>query len=294
MIAVTGATGQLGRLVIGSLLKRGVESGEIVAAVRSPEKASDMAERGVEIREADYTKPDTLVKALQGIDRLLLISSNEVGSRLDHHRNVINAAKKAGVRFIAYTSAPYADRSPMQLASEHKATEEMIRTSGIPFAILRNGWYMANYTDNIPQALEHSVVMGSAGDGKISAATRADLADAAAVVVSGPGHEGAVYELGGDDAFTMSEFAAEITKQSGEDVVYRDLPVDEYAKALAGFGIPEGYAKVLADSDAAASDGYLYIETGDLSRLIGRPTTRLEDAVAAALPQEQQAGTPSH
>lgn len=283
MIAVTGATGHLGRLVVESLEDRGVEPHEIVAAVRSPKKADDLAERGVEVRRADYDEPETLGEAFDGVDRLLLISSNEIGRRADQHRTVIDAAKEAGVGFIAYTSGPYADRSPMKLMTEHKATEEKIRSSGIPYAILRNGWYMENYTATLDQVLEHGAVLGSAGDGKISGATRADLAEAAAVVISGDGHEGAVYELGGDEAFTMSEFAEDVSEQSGQDVVYRDLPPEEYTEALVGAGLPESYAAALADSDAAAADGWLHIETGDLSRLIGHPTTDLSEALSEAL-----------
>lgn len=283
MIAITGATGHLGRLVIEVLLERGTAPSEIIAAVRSPEKAADLAARGVEVREADYTKPDTLETALEGVGRLLLISSNEVGQRFAHHRNVIEAAKKAGVGFIAYTSIVRADSNPMMLAAEHKATEEVIRASGIPFALLRNGWYTENYTGQLPQYLENGVILGSAGEGRVSAAPRADYAAAAAAVLTGESHEGAVYELGGDDAFTMAELAAEISHQSGTEVVYRDLPAEEYEEALVGFGLSETYAAVLADSDRAIANGHLFVETGDLRRLIGRPTTPLADAVAAAL-----------
>lgn len=283
MIAITGATGHLGRLVIEDLLERGTTPSEIVAAVRSPEKASDLAARGVEVREADYAEPDTLETAFEGARRLLLISSSEVGQRFAHHRNVVEAAKKAGVGFLAYTSVVRADTNPMMLAPEHKATEEVIRASGIPFAFLRNGWYTENYTEQLPQYLENRVILGSAGDGWVSAAMRADYAAAAAAVLVGEGHEGAVYELGGDDAFTMAELAAEISRQSGSEVAYGNVPAEEYEKALVGFGLPEPYAAVLADSDRALAHGHLLVETGDLRRLIGRPTTPLADAVADAL-----------
>lgn len=284
MIAVTGATGHLGSLVINDLLDRGVPPSEIVAAARNPEKAADLAARGVEVREADYTKPDTLEAAFEGVDRLLFISNSDLGQRVEQHRNVVEAAKKAGVGLIAYTSIVRADTSPLLLAEGHRTTEAMIRESGIPFVFLRNGWYTENYTGNLAQTLEHGVILGSADGGRVSAATRADYAAAAASVLTSEGHEGIAYELGGDEAFTMDELAAEITRQSGTEVVYRDLPEEEYTRALVGFGLPEPAAAIYADGDARLAEGHLYVDSGDLRRLIGRPTTPLADAVAAALP----------
>lgn len=283
MLAVTGATGNLGRLVIEHLLDEGVEPSNIVAAVRSPEKAADFADRGVEVRKADYTLPDTLESAFEGVDRLLLISSNEVGRRVDHHRNVVEAAKEADVDFLAYTSIVHADTSPIQLAAGHRATEELIHDSGIPFTFLRNGWYIENYTEQLDQALDQGALYGSAGDGRISGATREDYAAAAATVLIGEGHEGAVYELGGDEAFTMDELAAEISEQSDTEVVYHDLPADEYTEVLQEAGVPEVYAEMLADSDQGVAEGHLYVESDDLRQLIGRPTTPLSEAVADAL-----------
>lgn len=282
MIAVTGATGHLGRLVVEDLIERGVAPSEIVAAVRSPEKAADLAARGVIVREADYTKPDTLETAFEGVDRLLLVSSSEVGQRLGHHTNVIEAAQQAGVGLLVYTSLAFADTSPMMLATEHKATEALIRESGLPFVILRNGWYTENYTGTLGQTLESGVIVGSAGEGRISAATRADYAEAAAVVLTSEGHEGKVYELGGDEAFTMAELAAEITRVTGTEVVYRDMPTEEHVRALVGFGLPENVAALFADFDAAIAQDYLFVESGALRRLIGRPTTSLADAIVEA------------
>ncbi len=280
MIAVTGATGQLGRIVIEKL-KGLVDASNIVAVVRNPEKAQDL---GVEVRVADYDQPEALEKALEGIDKLLLISASVVGQRYPQHRNVVDAAKKAGVGYLAYTSLTRADSNPMRLAEEHKLTEEYIRESGIPFVFLRNGWYMENYVGQIDPALEHGAVVGSSGDGRVSAATREDYAEAAVAVLTSDGHEGAVYELGGDEAFTMNDFANLLSQQSGKKIVYRDVPEEEYAKILSGAGVPEGFADVLADSDVKIADGHLYVDSGDLSRLIGRPTTSLDDFLSASVP----------
>ncbi|CAO3382144.1 SDR family oxidoreductase [Azospirillum argentinense] len=280
-IAVTGATGQLGRLVIARL-KETVPASGIVALVRSPAKAADL---GVEAREADYGNSETLARALAGVDTLLLISSNEIGQRAAQHRNVVNAAKAAGVGRIVYTSLLHADRSPLSLAEEHRATEADIKASGIPFTILRNGWYTENHTGSVGAALAGGAFIGSAGDGRISSATRADYADAAVAVLTGAGHEGKTYELAGDAAVTLADLAAEISRQSGKDIPYRNLPEADYAAILAGFGLPETFAKGIASWDSDASRGALFDDGRQLSALIGRPTTPLSAAVAAALPR---------
>jgi NAD(P)H dehydrogenase (quinone) len=280
---VTAASGHLGRLAVQALLDQGVPADQIVATARTPEKLADLAAQGVQVREADYAKPETLAAAFAGTEKLLLVSGSEVGQRVPQHTNAVNAAVAAGVKLIAYTSAPYADTTDLPVAPEHKATEEIIRAAGVPFVFLRNGWYFENYTANLAPALQHGAILGSAGEGRISAATRADFAAAAAAVLTGDGHENAVYELGGDEAFTMAELAAEVTRQSGTEVAYRDLPADEYEKALVAVGVPDVYANVLAACDVEVAKGALLIDSGDLSRLIGRPTTPLADAVAAAL-----------
>jgi NAD(P)H dehydrogenase (quinone) len=280
-IAVTGATGKLGRLVIDSLIKRGAAPNDIVAAVRDTGKAADLDARGVRVRQADYDRPETLATAFAGVERLLLISGSEVGRRVPQHVAVIDAAKEAGVRFLAYTSGLRADTTPLGLAAEHRATEEAIRASGIPFALLRNSWYTENYTQQIGTVLTSGALLGSAGEGRIAAATRADYAAAAAaVLLSG---EAGVFELGGDEPFTLAEFAAEVTRQTGTPVAYRDLPVGEYQAVLVGAGVPEAFAAVLAETDAAIARGALDTDSGDLRRLIGRATTPLADAVATAL-----------
>jgi NAD(P)H dehydrogenase (quinone) len=282
MIAVTGATGHLGRLTLDALLDRGVPADELVAAVRDTDKAADLAARGVHVRLADYDRPDTLAAAFAGVDKVLLISSDAVGRRVGQHRNVIDAAVAAGVALLAYTSVVRADTSQMVLAADHRETEVLVRASGVPFSLLRNSWYLENYTGQLPQYLEHGAILGSADDGRVSAATRADFAAAAAAVLVGEGHENSVYELGGDKAFTLPELAAAISERAGRDIVYRDLPVEEYAQVLVGAGLPEPVATMLADSDAGIARGDLFVDSGDLSRLIGRPATRYTDAVAAA------------
>ena len=278
MIAITGATGQLGQHVIESLLKT-VPASQIVAIVRNPAKATALSQQGITVRQADYSDEAAFSTALQGIDKLLLISSSEVGQRAPQHRNVINAAKAAHVKFIAYTSLLHADTSPLGLADEHVATEKMLAESGIAYALLRNGWYTENYLASAPAALEHGVFIGAAGEGKIASATRADYAAAAARVISEEGHAGKTYELAGDAGWTLSQLSAELAKQSGKKVVYQNLSEADFAAALKGFGLPAGLAEMLADSDVGASKGGLFDDSHTLSKLIGRPTTSLADSV---------------
>ena len=278
MIAITGATGQLGQHVIESLLKT-VPASQIVAIVRNPAKATALSQQGITVRQADYSDEAAFTTALQGIDKLLLISSSEVGQRAPQHRNVINAAKAAHVKFIAYTSLLHADTSPLGLADEHVATEKMLAESGIAYALLRNGWYTENYLASAPAALEHGVFIGAAGEGKIASATRADYAAAAARVISEEGHAGKTYELAGDAGWTLSQLAAELATQSGKIVVYQNLSEADFAAALKGFGLPAGLADMLADSDVGASKGGLFDDSHTLSKLIGRPTTSLADSV---------------
>ncbi|NTY84096.1 SDR family oxidoreductase [Citrobacter werkmanii] len=278
MIAITGATGQLGQHVIESLLKT-VPASQIVAIVRNPAKATALSQQGITVRQADYSDEAAFTTALQGIDKLLLISSSEVGQRAPQHRNVINAAKAAHVKFIAYTSLLHADTSPLGLADEHVATEKMLAESGIAYALLRNGWYTENYLASAPAALEHGVFIGAAGEGKIASATRADYAAAAARVISEEGHAGKTYELAGDAGWTLSQLAAELAKQSGKKVVYQNLSEADFAAALKGFVLPAGLAEMLADSDVGASKDGLFDDSHTLSKLIGRPTTSLADSV---------------
>lgn len=282
MIAITGATGQLGALAVEELLKT-VKASELVAIVRNPAKADALAQKGVVVRQADYGDQAALTAALSGVEKLLLVSSSEVGQRAAQHRNVINAAKAAGVKFIAYTSLLHADKSPLGLHVEHVETEKMLADSGIPYALLRNGWYTENYLASAPAALAHGVFIGAAGDGKIASATRADYAAAAARVISTEGHVGKVYELAGDSAWTLSELVAELSKQSGKPVVYQNLSEADFAGALKGVGLPDVFANLLADSDIGASKGGLFDDSHTLSKLIGRPTTPLAESVKGIL-----------
>jgi len=278
-IGITGATGQLGRLVVEKLKQR-TNTANLVALVRSPEKAADL---GIEAQAFDYTKPEALVNALQGIDYLLLISGNEVGQRKTQHENVIKAAKKTDIKWIVYTSLLHADTSSLSLAEEHLATEELLKSSGIPYTILRNGWYTENYTGSIPGAIGAGAFIGSAGDGKISSAAREDYAEAAAVVLTSEGHQGKLYELAGDQAYTLKDLAAEISLQTGKDIPYNNLTEEEYAGVLKTIGLPEGLAQSIASWDVGASKGDLFNDSQALSKLIGHPTTPLAETVKEAL-----------
>jgi NAD(P)H dehydrogenase (quinone) len=277
-IGVTGATGHLGRLVVEKL--KGKTGDTIIALVRSPAKAAGL---GVAVRESDYTKPATLKQALAGVDSLLLISASDVGHRVPQHHNVIEAAKSAGVKRIVYTSLLHADVSPISLAAEHRTTEAELKASGIPHTILRNGWYTENHTSSIGGALAGDAVIGSAGNGKFSSATRADYAEAAVAALASKAHDGKTYELAGDEAYTLSDFAVEISRQTGKTIPYKNLPEPDYAAALAGFGLPEAIAKAVASWDVDASKGALFDSGHQLSALIGRPTTPLSSAVATAI-----------
>ena len=283
MIVITGASGQLGRLVIAQLLET-VPVSQIIAAARDPEKVADLAAQGVQVRQADYSQPDTLDRAFEGAEKVLLISSSEVGQRVPQHRAVIDAAKRAGVKLLGYTSVLHADTSALGLAEEHKQTEAALAQSGVPAVVLRNGWYHENYTAGAAHAVANGAHYGSAGEGRISSAARADYALAAAVVLTSTDNQaGKVYELAGDESYTLKEFAAQIALQSGKPVGYTDLPEADYKAALLQAGLPEFVAELLANSDAAAAKGALFDDSRQLSQLIGRPTTPLAASIAQAL-----------
>jgi len=281
-IAITGATGQLGRLVVEALLERGVPAGDIVATGRDISRINDLAAQGPQVRRADYDDPTSLDEAFAGADRVLLISGSDIGQRVAQHRNVIDAATRAGVDLLAYTSIANADHTSLTLAADHQETEKAVAGSGLPYALLRNSWYLENYTEQLSVYLQHGAVLGSAGDGRVSAATRADFAEAAAAVLVGENPAGAVYELGGDESFTLTDLAAAISRVTGRPVTYQDLPVADYTRALVGAGLPEPYAAVLADSDLGLGRGDLHVVSGDLARLIDRPTTSLDEALHQA------------
>jgi NAD(P)H dehydrogenase (quinone) len=282
MYAVTGATGQLGRHVLDILLQS-VPPGQVVALARDPARLAEYAARGVVVRRFDYDAPQTLAPALEGVDRLLLISANEVGRRAPQHRAVIEAAKTAGVGFIAYTSLLRADVSPLNLTAEHRVTEADLAASGLAHAVLRNGWYTENYVQSAPAALAHGALLGSARDGAISGASREDYAAAAVAVLTAQAPETKVYELAGDEAFTLAQFADALSQIAGKPVVYRDLPQDEYRAALEAAGLPAGFADLLSESDAKAAGGALFDDSRALSALIGRPTTPFRETLAAGL-----------
>jgi NAD(P)H dehydrogenase (quinone) len=280
MIVVTGATGKLGQHVVAGLLTK-LPAAQLAVAVRDPAKASALAAKGVSVRKADYSQPETLTAALAGAEKLLLISGNTLGQRLAQHTAVVKAAKQAGVKLIVYTSILHADTTPLLLAAEHKATEQLIRDSGLPFVFLRNGWYIENYTEQLASALEHGAIVGNAGAGRVAAAARSDYAAAAVAVLTSSGHENTAYELAGDKSFSMPELAAEVARHAGKPVVYEDLPKDAYRDVLVSAGLPADYANVLADADVGVSRGVLNDESGQLRKLIGRPTTSLAQVLAA-------------
>jgi len=280
---VTGTSGHLGRLVVRSLLDLGISPANVVATARDTGAVTDLADLGVVVRRADYTDPVSLKEAFVGVDRALLVSSSAVGERLPHHANVIDAARDAQVELLGYTSVIAADTSSLALADEHLATERLLAESGLPTVLLRNSWYLENYTDHAATALEHGAVLGAAGEGRVSAATRADYAAAAAAALVADDQAGRVYELGGDTAFTLGEYAGWLTEASGTTVAYRDLPAEDFIAALVATGMPEGFADILANSDIGLSRGDLRTDSGDLSRLIGRPTTTPAEAIRAAL-----------
>ncbi|MEU7467098.1 SDR family oxidoreductase [Streptomyces sp. NPDC044984] len=280
-IVVTGATGHLGRHVVEQLLEK-VPAEQVTAVVRSAEKAADLAGRGVRIAVADYNTPETFDGLFASGDKVLLISGNEFDKgRVGQHRIVIDAAKAAGVALLAYTSAP----GPLTaaLADDHRGTEEALLDSGVPYALLRNGWYHENYTENLAPVLAHDAVVAAAGQGRISSASRADYAAAAVAVLTGEGHENKTYELGGDEAWSFAEYAAELSRQTGREIVYNPVTPETLTGILAGAGVPEPLAAVLAGVDVSIEKGELVVDSGDLSRLIGRPTTPLAEAVAVAL-----------
>ncbi|KQV59677.1 NAD(P)H-binding protein [Duganella sp. Root336D2] len=281
MIVVTGASGALGQLVVQGLLEK-VPAAQIVAAVRDPAKAAHLAARGVQLRRADYTDPASLDSALAGAERVLLVSGNEVGKRSAQHRAVVDAAKRAGVKLLAYTSILRADTSPLRLAEEHVATETAIRDSGLAYSLLRNGWYFENFNGRIAGAAQRGEMVGSAGEGRISAAARADYAAAAVAVLTAEAPQ-QVYELAGSTSFTLAELTAEAARQSGKAAVYRDLPQADFAAVLAGVGVPAPWPELLADSDAGTARGGLFDDGKALEKLIGRPTRSVSQAVEAAL-----------
>jgi NAD(P)H dehydrogenase (quinone) len=283
-IVITGATGKLGRQVLSALLERGTPAGEIVATGRAIDKLADFAARGVQVKAMDYDDPASVAAALAGATKVLLIASSEVGKdRAGQHRTVIEAAKAEGVELLAYTSNANANLSRTILGQDHQTTEAILADAGVPYALLRNGYYFENWTDQIQGTLAQGALAGSAGNGRVNAATRADLAEAAAVVLLADDQAGKVYELGGDEVFTLPDLAAAISAAAGKTVIYHDLPAAAYVAMLVGVGLPQPVAEIFADSDLGLARDELLVEGDDLRTLIGRPTTTLAQAVRAAL-----------
>ena len=281
-IAITGATGQLGQFVIEALLKQ-TNASNIVALVRNIDKASDLKEKGIELRHFDYDQPESLVPALQGVDKLLLISANEIGRRTPQHKAVIEAAQKANVKYIAYTSLLNADKSPLGLSQEHRETEALIKNSGLAYTFLRNNWYSENYLAGVAHTVETGTLYGAAGDGRISSAARQDYAEAAAKVLTSEGHNNKTYELASSTSFTLSDLASFIAEASGKEIKYQNISADDYTKALTAAGLPAGLVDVIVDADVQTQKGAMFSNSNDLEQLIGRSATLIQDQVQAIL-----------
>ena len=281
-IAITGATGQLGSIVIEKLLLQ-TETNNIVALVRNPANATHLTAQNIEVREFDYDRPETLVPALSGIDKLLLISANEVGRRTPQHKAVIDAAKVAGVPYLAYTSLLRADTSPLGLAQEHRETEKLIQDSGLLYTFLRNNWYSENYLAGVAHTIEIGTLFGAAQDGRISSASRIDYAEAAAKVLTSTGHDNQTYELAGSQSFSLSELATLIGQAASKTINYQNLSAEEYTQGLTQAGLPAGLVEVIVDADIQTIQGAMYSDSQDLEQLIGRKTTNIQDAIKAAL-----------
>jgi NAD(P)H dehydrogenase (quinone) len=282
-IVVTGATGHLGRLIVEGLLREGVAPAGIVAGGRSVEKLADLGERGVTVARIDYTDPASLDSAFQGAETLMLVSGSEVGQRVAQHGAAIDAAVRAGVTRIVYTSAPKASSTTLVLAPEHKATEELLAASGIAYTVLRNGWYTENYVATVNQARESGVIAASVGDGLTASASRVDYADAAVAALLGAGHEGKVYELAGDVAWSHAELAQVVADILGTEVVYNALTPEDHLAVLTSAGLDDGTAGFVVALDANTREGLLGETSPDLRTLIGRPSTPLRDGLVAAL-----------
>lgn len=280
-LLITGTSGHLGRLAVHALLARGTSPADIVATARDTSKIADLAELGVQVRRLDYSDPQSVKEALAGVDRVALVSGSEVGQRVAQHRTVIEAAQDAGVELLAYTSIPKADTTSLLLAEEHRATEQLLADSGLRHSLLRNGWYFENYTENAGPALATGTVVGATAGGRISGAARRDYAEALAAVLLAE-DPAQVYELGGDASFTLEDWAAELSRATGQQISHQDLPQAELEQVLVGAGLPAPYAAILADADRGIAQGELLVEGGALSTLIGRPTTPLAQAVDEA------------
>jgi NAD(P)H dehydrogenase (quinone) len=283
---ITGASGHLGRLVVDQLLAAGEPAAQIVATGRDVDKLQDLARAGVTVRRADFADPATLDEAFTGADTLLLVSTTTVGERFDNARNAIDAAARAGVSKVVYTSILNASTARMTLAHQHRRTEDYLRESGLPFVVLRNGWYLENYTDQLPMITQYHALLGSADDGLVSAAARRDYAAAAVAVLTQDGHIGATYELGGTP-LTLTEIAATISDVLGTHVAYQNMPVADYTDVLTSAGLPPDMAAAVADADAGLARGELFTAGEDLAKLIGRPATTAHEAVQKAATAEE-------
>jgi NAD(P)H dehydrogenase (quinone) len=278
-ILITGATGKLGTKVVETLLKT-IPASQLAVSVRNPEKAEGLRARGVEVRQGDFDRPETLDTAFAGIDRLLIISADgDNETRIRQHTDAVAAAARAQVKFIAYTSLGNASESTMFLAPPHVATEEAILKTGIPYSFLRNNWYLENEIPSIQGVLAGAPWVTSAGSGKVGWALQQDYAEAAAAVLAGNGHENTVYELSGK-LLTQEEFASALESVLGKEVHVQQVDDVTYADIMKGAGLPEFIIPFLVDIQKGIRDGALEIESSDFEKLLGRPATPISHALS--------------
>jgi NAD(P)H dehydrogenase (quinone) len=285
-ILITGATGHLGGLAIQHLLhKKGVPASQIVALARDVNKASALSELGIEVRQGDFLDPASLDKAFAGITKLLFIPTPDEDNtlRVLQNANVAKAARNAGIKHIAYTGFAFAEESTSPLASVHLATEYAIRTTNIPYTFLRNSFYADVFVNpSLKASVEHGAIVTNANDGKVNAASRNDLALAAATVLSEEGHENKAYNLVSHQPWTFDELAEAVSEVSGKKVVHHRVSFEEQTSVLVKAGLPEPVAAMFAGIYASIANGETAAATDDLQKLIGDPTP-LKELVGQAL-----------
>ncbi|WP_462413659.1 SDR family oxidoreductase [Neobacillus sp. Marseille-QA0830] len=278
-ILVTGATGKLGSKVVETLLKS-IPASDLAVSVRNPEKAEGLRARGVEVRKGDFDRPETLDTAFAGIDSLLIISADgDNETRIRQHTDAVKAAERAGVKFIAYTSLANATESKNLMAPPHVATEAAIKKTGIPYSFLRNNWYLENEIGSIQGAIAGAPWVTSAVEGKVGWALQQDYADAAAAVLVGNGHENTVYELSGP-LLTQEELASALGSVLGKEIPVQQVSDEQYAEIMKGLGVPDFAIPIVVGIQESIRNGSLDVESNDFEKVLGRPVTPINEAMA--------------